>query len=255
MAKKSVFGHKVTGPLMRGMKHIPVDRHAGVASFEQALAAVRGGEIVGVFPEATMSRSFELKPFKTGAARIAQDGGVPLLPTTVWGSQRVWTKEAPKNLGRSNTAIHVTVGAPIHVAPDDDPAEVTEVLRERMSEQLLAQQGAYPQLTGTDLRYLPARLGGTAPTPEEAASRDHHDMTRTVDKFNRGAGLISAWASGAGVKRRSQVGEGLPEQHVMPAVGSANSSGSRASSGVIQARSRASCCGRGAGRGPRRARA
>ena len=48
---------------MRGMKHIPVDRHAGVASFEQALAAVRGGEIVGVFPEATMSRSFELKPF------------------------------------------------------------------------------------------------------------------------------------------------------------------------------------------------
>ena len=205
MAKKSVFGHKGTGPLMRGMKHIPVDRHAGVASFEQALAAVRGGEIVGVFPEATMSRSFELKPFKTGAARIAQDGGVPLLPTTVWGSQRVWTKEAPKNLGRSNTAIHVTVGAPIHVAPDDDPAEVTEVLRERMSEQLLAQQEAYPQLTGTDLRYLPARLGGTAPT-QEAASRDHHDMTRTVDKFNRG-------------------------------------------------RSRASCCGRGAGRGPRRARA
>jgi 1-acyl-sn-glycerol-3-phosphate acyltransferase len=181
MAKKSVFGHKVTGPLMRGMKHIPVDRHAGVASFEQALAAVRGGEIVGVFPEATMSRSFELKPFKTGAARIAQDGGVPLLPTTVWGSQRVWTKEAPKNLGRSNTAIHVTVGAPIHVAPDDDPAEVTEVLRERMSEQLQAQQEA-----GTDLRYLPARLGGTAPTPEEAASRDHQDMTRTVDKFNRG---------------------------------------------------------------------
>ncbi|HMT32600.1 MAG TPA: hypothetical protein PKC73_12455 [Dermatophilaceae bacterium] len=45
---------------------------------------------------------------------------------------------------------------------------MTEVLRERMSEQLLAQQEAYPQLTGTDLRYLPARLGGTAPTPEEA---------------------------------------------------------------------------------------
>ena len=33
MAKKSVFAHKVAGPLMRGMKHIPVDRHAGVASF------------------------------------------------------------------------------------------------------------------------------------------------------------------------------------------------------------------------------
>ena len=49
-----------------------------------------------------------------------------------------------------------------------------------------AQQAAYPTLHGEDLRYLPARLGGLAPTPEEAASRDHHDMTRTVDKFNRG---------------------------------------------------------------------
>ena len=83
MAKKSVFGHRVTGPLMRGMKHIPVDRHAGQGAIEAGLAAVRAGEIVGIFPEATMSRSFELKPFKGGAARIARDGGVPLLPTTL----------------------------------------------------------------------------------------------------------------------------------------------------------------------------
>jgi hypothetical protein len=42
-------------------------------------------------------------------------------------------------------------------------------------------------MTGDDLRYLPARLGGTAPTPEQAHERDHHDMTRRVDKFNRGS--------------------------------------------------------------------
>ena len=185
MAKKSVFGHKVTGPLMRGMKHIPVDRHAGVASFEQALAAVRGGEIVGVFPEATMSRSFELKPFKTGAARIAQDGGVSLLPTTVWGSQRVWTKEAPKNLGRSNIPVHVTVGAPLIVGADESVADANERLRAVMQAQLDAQQAAYPPLAGDDLIYLPARLGGQAPTLEQAYAADHHDMTRTVDKFTR----------------------------------------------------------------------
>jgi 1-acyl-sn-glycerol-3-phosphate acyltransferase len=185
MAKKSVFGHRVSGPLMRGMKHIPVDRHAGQESFELALAALRGGEIVGVFPEATMSRSFELKAFKTGAARMARDAGVPLLPTTLWGSQRVWTKEAPKHLGRSNIPIHITVGPPIILAPDDDPVEATVRLRAAMSAQLAAQQAAYPVLAGVDLRYQPARLGGTAPTSEEAASRDHHDMTRAVDKFNR----------------------------------------------------------------------
>ncbi|MCA0336148.1 MAG: 1-acyl-sn-glycerol-3-phosphate acyltransferase [Actinobacteria bacterium] len=185
MAKKSVFGHPVSGPLMRGMKHIPVDRHAGQDSFERALAALRSGEIVGVFPEATMSRSFELKEFKTGAARMARDAGVPLLPTTVWGSQRVWTKEAPKHRLRSNTTILVTVGAPMHVAPDADVVDVTARLRSVMQEQLTAQQEAYPPLTGADLRYLPARLGGTAPTPEEAQAHDHRDMTRTVDKFNK----------------------------------------------------------------------
>ncbi len=187
MAKKSVFGHRVTGPLMRGMKHIPVDRHAGQGAIEAGLAAVRAGEIVGIFPEATMSRSFELKPFKGGAARIARDGGVPLLPTTLWGSQRVWTKDAPKHRLRSNTPIHITVGQPLHLAPDADLNEATEQLRLAMAGQLAAQQAAYPRMTGDDLRYLPARLGGTAPTPEQAHERDHQDMTRRVDKFNRGS--------------------------------------------------------------------
>lgn len=185
MAKKSVFSHRVTGPLMRGMRHIAVDRHAGQSSLDAATKAVRAGEIVGIFPEATMSRSFELKPFKLGAARIAKDGGVPLLPTTLWGSQRVWTKEAPKQLGRKNIPLFVTIGEPIWVGADEDPAAATERLREVMQAQLLAQQAAYPALSGDQLRYQPARLGGTAPTPEQAAARDHHDMTRTVDKFNR----------------------------------------------------------------------
>ncbi len=187
MAQKSVFGHRVTGPLMRGMKHIPVDRHAGQGAIEAGLAAVRAGEIVGIFPEATMSRSFELKPFKGGAARIARDGGVPLLPTTLWGSQRVWTKDAPKHRLRSNTPIHITVGQPMHLAADADLNEAPAQLRLAMAGQLAAQQAAYPRMTGDDLRYLPARLGGTAPTPEQAHERDHHDMTRRVDKFNRGS--------------------------------------------------------------------
>ncbi|MDQ1645045.1 MAG: hypothetical protein QOJ50_1229, partial [Cryptosporangiaceae bacterium] len=71
MAKESVFRHPVSGPLMRGMKHIPVDREAGTASFRAALTALKSGEIVGVFPEATISQSFELKEFKSGAIRMA----------------------------------------------------------------------------------------------------------------------------------------------------------------------------------------
>jgi hypothetical protein len=110
-----------------------------------------------------------------------------LLPTTLWGSQRVWTKDAPKHRLRSNTPIHITVGRPMHLAADADLNEATEQLRLAMAGQLAAQQAAYPRMTGDDLRYLPARLGGTAPTPEQAHERDHHDMTRRVDKFNRGS--------------------------------------------------------------------
>src|SRR5674476_655805 len=79
MAKDDVFRHKISGPLMRGMHHIPVDRTAGAASFRAAVSALKAGEIVGVFPEATISRSFELKGFKSGAVRMAQAAGVPIV--------------------------------------------------------------------------------------------------------------------------------------------------------------------------------
>ncbi|MGH3929331.1 MAG: lysophospholipid acyltransferase family protein, partial [Pseudonocardiaceae bacterium] len=67
MAKQEVFTSRMTGPLMRAMHHIPVDRAAGAASFRAAVEALRAGELVGVFPEATISRSFCLKEFKSGA--------------------------------------------------------------------------------------------------------------------------------------------------------------------------------------------
>src|SRR5205814_4162430 len=44
MAKKEVFDHRVSGPLMRGMRHIPVDRKAGLGSYRQAPSAPRGAE-------------------------------------------------------------------------------------------------------------------------------------------------------------------------------------------------------------------
>jgi len=132
MAKQSVFRHPVSGPLMRGMKHIPVDRAAGSGSYHAAVDALRRGEIVGVFPEATISRSFELKTFKNGAARMAQEAGVPMLPMTIWGSQRVWTKGLPKRLGRTRTPISIAIGPPVPVAPGDDVDAATASIHEVM---------------------------------------------------------------------------------------------------------------------------
>lgn len=178
MAKDGVFTHKVSGPLMRGMGHIPVDRNAGAASFRAAVNALRAGEIVGVFPEATISRSFELKGFKSGSIRMAQAASVPVLPMIIWGSQRVWTKGHPKRLGRTNVPITLSVGKPILAGRKDNADEINVRLRAAMSDLLTQAQEAYPAVPAEELKYLPARLGGTAPTLEKATVLDEEDAAR-----------------------------------------------------------------------------
>ena len=56
MAKKDAFDHKISGPIMRSLHHISVDRENGQASYDMAVEYARAGEIVGIFPEATISR-------------------------------------------------------------------------------------------------------------------------------------------------------------------------------------------------------
>ena len=171
LAKKEVFDHKVSGPLMRGMKHIAVDRAAGGPSFDEAVRVLKRGELVGMFPEATISESFQLKEFKAGAARMAIEAGVPLIPSVVWGSQRVWTKGRQKELKRNHIPITVMYGEPLHPQPGDDPVAVTEELKARMGELLDRAQTSYPEKPDgpDDSWWLPVTMGGTAPTLEEAA--------------------------------------------------------------------------------------
>ena len=174
MAKQQIFANRIAGPLMRGMHHISVDRSAGQASYRQAVAALRAGEVVGVFPEATISRSFTVKQIKTGAVRMAAEAGVPVIPVTVWGSQRLWTKGRPKHLTQRHVPILIRVGEPFQPTADDDQDVLTKDLRARMSELLEAAQRDYPdgREPGADPWWLPAYLGGTAPTPEAAAAMD-----------------------------------------------------------------------------------
>jgi 1-acyl-sn-glycerol-3-phosphate acyltransferase len=185
MAKDGVFRHRISGPLMRGMHHIPVDRTAGAASFRVAVNALRAGEIVGVFPEATISRSFELKGFKSGAVRMAQAAGVPVVPMIIWGSQRVWTKGYPKRLGRTNVPITLSVGEPILAGRRDDAEDVSAQIRARMTDLLHAAQEAYPAVPSDELKYLPARLGGSAPTLERATVLDDEDVVRRAARRGR----------------------------------------------------------------------
>jgi 1-acyl-sn-glycerol-3-phosphate acyltransferase len=164
MAKKEIFDNKLAGPLMRGMHHINVDRSSGTASFVAALRALRSGEIVGIFPEGTISRSFEIKELKTGAIRLAMGSGVPVIPTIVWGSQRIWTKGVKKDLRRKKVPIYVTFGTPMFFEKGADVEAGEKLLRETLLELLHEVQGKYPD-NHVGQRWAPLRLGGTAPAP------------------------------------------------------------------------------------------
>jgi 1-acyl-sn-glycerol-3-phosphate acyltransferase len=170
MAKQEVFKHRVAGPLMRGMKHIPADRfgQTGIA-IEHSIRSLREGEVVGMFPEGTISRSFVPRTGKTGAARIAMEAGAPLVPGAVWGSQRILTKGRPKNFER-DIAISVDFGAPIDYDADDDPRVVTDRLMKQISELVAVAERRYPQKPKgpDDAWWLPAHLGGAAPSVAEA---------------------------------------------------------------------------------------
>ena len=180
MAKEVLFRNRYSGPLMRGMHHIPVDREAGAASYEQAIRYLDAGELVGVFPEATISRSFELKEFKSGTVRMAAEAGVPVLPMILWGTQRMFTKDHPRDFSR-HRPISISIGAPITVTRDDDPTEATAQLRSTMAGMLDETIRTYPEQP-PGAWWLPAAYGGSAPTPAEAARLDQEELARRALK-------------------------------------------------------------------------
>ena len=179
LAKREVWNNKVAKVLMNGMRHIPVDRDADPRkAYAAATDALTRGEIIGMFPESTISPSFVPRRGKTGSARMAQAVGAPLIPAAVWGTQRILTKSRPKNLQRK-IAIVVNVGRPIPTDESDDPRALTDELMQSIGHLLKQAQDSYPQQPAddTDRWWLPAHMGGTAPTPEQV-----EDMLRGPGK-------------------------------------------------------------------------
>ncbi|OBB85448.1 acyltransferase [Mycobacterium colombiense] len=165
MIKAEMQQVKPVNFLIKHTRTIPVDRGSGAGAYAIAVQRLREGELVGVYPEATISRSFELKEFKTGATRMAIEAGVPIVPVIVWGAQRIWTKDHPRNVGRAKIPITVQVGAPLWAR--EDIAQTDAALRDSMTTLLHRAQQHYPGEPGA--YWMPHRLGGGAPTLAEAA--------------------------------------------------------------------------------------
>jgi 1-acyl-sn-glycerol-3-phosphate acyltransferase len=169
LAKREIWASRWVGWLVRWAEAVPVDRgstQARAGAFDAAAAALRNGDLVAVAPEQTISPSFDLLPLRTGAVRMAQLSGAPLVPAVGWGSQRIATKGRRVRIA-PGTPIVIRYGEPLFVAPDEDPAEATERLRTAMAELLDEIQRGYADGTPAGAWWVPARLGGSAPTHDE----------------------------------------------------------------------------------------
>jgi 1-acyl-sn-glycerol-3-phosphate acyltransferase len=171
LAKESLFRVPLFGRLMARTGCIPVDRGNGGDALVHAVTSLHAGEVVLVLPEATISRSFDLLPFKHGAARMARTAGVPLVPAVSWGSHRFFTTGRRP---RWSWQLPVTVrfGEPLVVGPDDDIDVVTKELRARMQAMLEEAVDGYEDGTPAGEWWVPHRLGGGAPQ-HGPVERDH----------------------------------------------------------------------------------
>ena len=92
------------------------------------------GKSLVIAPEGTRSPTPRLGRFKTGAVRIAQQAGVPIVPIVI--------RNAGALMARSSIAVRpgvvdVVVLEPVDVS-DRDPREATDALRELMAAALAA---------------------------------------------------------------------------------------------------------------------
>jgi len=178
MIKSEMQQVKVVSFLIKHSKTIPVNREAGGEAYAVAIEELRAGELVAVYPEATISRSFELKEFKSGAARMARDAQVPIIPMIVWGTQRMWTKDHPRNMGRKKIPVTVAVGPPVQAAATVE--ETSAAMREAMNDLLHMVQEQYPHPAGA--YWVPHRLGGSAPTMDEAKALEDVELAERARK-------------------------------------------------------------------------
>lgn len=179
MAKREVFDHWLGGPVMRSFKHLRVDRANGAEAMDVAVEACRRGEAVGIYPESTISRSFQIKSLKSGAVRIAASAGVPVVPVVHFGMHRFQTKDHPRDFSRGKPVV-IRIGEPFHPT-GADPAGETAELKQRMDALLDECIGAYPDKE-PGAWWLPAAYGGSAPTPEEAERRDREEKRRRAER-------------------------------------------------------------------------
>lgn len=134
MAWDEAFEWFFVGKMIRYMGAFPVNLDRGSkSSFKEALKVLRDGATLVIFPEG--AREFadgKMLPFKTGAVKIAQRAGVPILPVTIRGGNEIWGRgmNFPKT-GKVEIIYHPAIEIP-NPSDKDEADQIVEETTERI---------------------------------------------------------------------------------------------------------------------------
>ncbi len=166
LAKSTLFKHWLLGPLLRAVKQIPVYRGTAdaVKSVEEAVAAVRAGEAVIIYPEGTTPKKGEFWPQrgKTGVARLFLQTGAPVVPIVSWGPQQVFDPRTDKLRVRPRMPVTVVAGPAIDLSKWQDAAPTAANLYAITDEIMLVLRDMLAEIRGEAAPEQPsaARNGG-----------------------------------------------------------------------------------------------
>ena len=126
MAWDAVFRVPLLGGFLRAFGAFPVDvrRGQGRKAYEKARTLLQTGELVGLFPEGKRSRTGWMEPaLREGAARLALETGVPIVPASIIGAYRVWPHyQALPTPSRVRVRFHEPIDVTPYQGQPEDPA-------------------------------------------------------------------------------------------------------------------------------------
>ena len=111
-----------------------------VPSGARAIKVLRAGEAIALAPEGTIPRgpaffATELRG-RWGAARLAQATGAPVIPVGLWGTEKVWPRNArlPRLRFDERPEIRVRVGGPVHLTGRSLDADTKRIMSALMDQ-------------------------------------------------------------------------------------------------------------------------
>lgn len=119
LAKSGLFGIPVVGRALHALDQIPVYRGTTQAkdAVDKGMEVLRSGGVIAMFPEGTLTRDPDLWPMvaRTGAARMALETGVPIVPVAQWGAQRLLGRYSKVLRPIPRKKVTVVAGPPIEL--------------------------------------------------------------------------------------------------------------------------------------------